>query len=178
MALPTIDRSRDLIVNQDLLPYSELFSKINARLNAVVIGHGHYPAYDGPAALPATLSKNIVTGLLREDLDFKGLTLTDDMSMGAVTATRELNEAVVAALEAGNDMVMVLGEPERITGAWESMCRAASDGRISRQRISKSFDNIARVKSSISPPHALTELSASRLKERIAELNLALQQPR
>jgi len=177
-ALPTIDRSRDQILNQDLLPYSELFSKINARLNAVIVGHGHYPAYDGPAALPATLSKNIVTGLLREELDFKGLTLTDDMSMGAVTATRELNEAVVVALEAGNDMVMVLGEPDQITGAWRAMCQAASDGRISRQRISKSFDNIARVKSSISPPHALTELSASRLKEKIAELNLALQQPR
>lgn len=177
-ALPTIDRSRDQILNQDLLPYSELFSKINARLNAVVIGHGHYPAYDGPAELPATLSKNIVTGLLREELDFKGLTITDDMTMGAVSSARDLREAAVVALEAGNDMVMVVGSPEQVHQSWESMCQAARDGRISRQRISKSFDNIARVKSSISPPHALTELSASRLKEKIAELNLALQQPR
>jgi beta-N-acetylhexosaminidase len=178
LALPTIDRSREQILNQDLLPYSELFSKINARLNSVVIGHGHYPAYDGPAALPATLSKNIVTGLLREELDFKGLTITDDMTMGAISTTRELREAAVVALEAGNDMVMVLGGAEQAREAWESMCQAARDGRISRQRISKSFDNIARVKSSVSPPHPLTELSVPRLKERIAELNLALQQPR
>jgi len=177
-ALPTIDRSREQILNQDLLPYSELFSKINARLNAVVIGHGHYPAYDGPAELPATLSKNIVTGLLREELDFKGLTITDDMGMGAVSTARDLREAAVVGLEAGNDMVMVVAGPEQVHEAWESMCQAARDGRIGRQRISKSFDNIARVKSSISPPHALTELSASRLKEKIAELNLALQQPR
>jgi len=178
MDLPTIDRSRDQILNQDLLPYSELFSKINARLNSVVVGHGHYPAYDGPAALPASLSKNIVTGLLREELDFKGLTITDDLTMGAVSAARELTEAAVVAFEAGNDMVMVLGTPERVYATWSSMCQAAREGRIGRQRISKSFDNIARVKSSISPPHPLTELSVSRLKDRIAELNLALQQPR
>jgi beta-N-acetylhexosaminidase len=177
-ALPTIDRSRDHILNQDLLPYGELFSKINARLNCVVVGHGHYPAYDGPAALPATLSKNIATGLLREELDFKGLTITDDMAMGAITMTRDLREAVVVAIEAGNDMVMVLAGPQQVHEAWESMVQAARDGRIGRQRISKSFDNIARVKSSISPPHSLTDLSVSRLKERIAELNLALQQPR
>jgi len=178
LALPTIDRSRDQILNQDLLPYSELFSKINARLNAVIVGHGHYTAYDGPAPLPATLSKNIVTHLLREEMGFKGLAITDDMAMGAISTTRDLREAAVGALEAGHDMVMVLGAPDRIREAWESMCQAAREGRISKQRISKSFDNIARVKSSISPPHALTEMSVSRQRERIAELNLALQQPR
>src|SRR5438552_3618631 len=60
--LPIIERSRDEITKQDLLPYTELFSKINARLNAVIVGHGHYPAIDGPSALPASLSRNIVNG--------------------------------------------------------------------------------------------------------------------
>src|SRR4029079_12433108 len=60
--LPVIERSRDEIMKEDLLPYLELFSKINARLNAIIIGHAHYPAFDGPSALPSSISKNIVTG--------------------------------------------------------------------------------------------------------------------
>jgi beta-N-acetylhexosaminidase len=52
--LPTIDRSRDEILKYEVAPYTELFSKINARLNAVIIAHGHYPAFDGPAPLPSS----------------------------------------------------------------------------------------------------------------------------
>src|ERR1051325_5970754 len=51
--LPTIDRSRDEINRVDLAPYMELFSKINARLNAVIVAHAHYPAIDGPSPLPS-----------------------------------------------------------------------------------------------------------------------------
>jgi len=176
--LPEVDRPRDQLMNNEVLPYSELFSKIIARLNTVMVGHAHYPAFDGPAPLPASISKNIVTGLLRDELGFKGLTITDDMEMGAITETRDFNEAVVQAIEAGNDMVMVASSPERATAAWESMTRAARDGRITRQRISRSFDNIARVKSTLSPPHPLTESAVLRLRERISELNLSLQHSR
>jgi beta-N-acetylhexosaminidase len=177
-ALPLVDRPRDQLMLNDVLPYSELFSKIIARLNTVMVGHAHYPAFDGPSPLPASISKNIVTGLLREELSFKGLTITDDMEMWAITKTREFKDAVVQAIEAGNDMVMVASSPERATEAWESMSRAAREDRITKQRISKSFDNIARVKSTVSPPHPLTEAAVLRLRERISELNLSLQHSR
>jgi beta-N-acetylhexosaminidase len=175
--LPTIDRSRDLMIREDLLPYTELFSKINARLNAVIIGHAHYPAIDGPSALPASLSKNIITGLLREELNYKGLTLTDDLEMGAITSTRDVAEAAVMAIEAGNDMVMVTGsgQPERVMTAWQGMVEAAQRGRITKTHISRAFDHIARIKSMISPPLAQSEMTIARLRERIAELNLVLQ---
>jgi beta-N-acetylhexosaminidase len=177
-SLPQIDSTRDQVINQAIQPYVELFSKINARLNAVMVGHGHYTAFDGHAPLPASLSRNIVTGLLREELDFKGLTVTDDLEMGAVTSVRGVPEAAVAAVEAGNDMVMIAGTADAANSAWTAMTRAAGDGRITKQRISKSFDNIARVKSMISPPHALGESGIVRLRDRIAELNVALQQVR
>jgi beta-N-acetylhexosaminidase len=175
--LPTIERSRDQITKEDLLPYTELFSKINARLNAVIIGHGHYPAIDGPSALPASLSRNIINGLLREELNYKGLTMTDDLEMGAITATRDIAEAAVMAIEAGNDMAMVSGsgQPERVLAAWQGMVEAAQKGRIAKVHISRAFDHIARVKSTISPPHAQSEMAVARLRERIAELNLVLQ---
>ena len=173
--LPQIDRSRDELLKNDVAPYVELFSKINARLNAVITGHAHYTAIDGPAALPASISKNVVTGLLREDLGFKGLTITDDIEMGAVTIARDITEAAVAAVEAGNDMVMVAGSPERASDAWQAMVRAARDGRITRTHISRAFDHIARIKSMVSPPHTQTEMAVSRLRERVAEINLVLQ---
>src|SRR5262245_8359030 len=57
--LPEVTRSRDELLKHDVAPYTELFSKINARLSAIMVGHAHYPALDGPAPLPASLSKNV-----------------------------------------------------------------------------------------------------------------------
>lgn len=175
--LPTIDRPRDQLLKHEIAPYTELFSKINARLNAVIIGHCHYPAFDGPSPLASSLSKNIVTGLLREELGFKGLTMTDDLEMGAIVGTRELSEAAVMAIEAGNDMVMIADSDstERATTAWEAMIKAANEGRITGTHISRAFDHLARIKSMISPPMAYSEQAIARIRERIGELNLMLQ---
>lgn len=174
-ALPTMDASRDEIMKNELAPYAELFSKINARLNAVIVAHAHYPAFDGPAALPASLSKNIVTGLLREEMSFRGLVITDDLEMGAITSRRSVSEAAVMAIEAGNDMVMVVGTAEHSTAAWRAMTDAAREGRITKTHISRAFDHIARIKSMVSPPQPQNEMAVARLKERVAELNLILQ---
>lgn len=173
--LPIVESPKDEVLRQGAAPYLELFSKINARLNGVLIGHAHYPAFDGPSPLPASLSKNIVTGFLREELNFKGLVITDDLDMGAITSMRSLNEAAVAAIEAGNDMVMITGSTENIIGVWQSVVEVHKAGRITKSHISRSFDHIARVKSMVSSPHPLNDIAVSRLRERIAELNLVLQ---
>jgi beta-N-acetylhexosaminidase len=83
-------------------------------------------------------------------LGFKGLTVTDDLEMGAITATRDLSEAAVMAIEAGIDMVLIAGSPERATAAWEAMVNAAREGRITKTHISRSFDHLARIKSMLS----------------------------
>ena len=175
--LPTIDRSRDELLRHEIAPYVELFSKINARLNTVVIAHAHYPAFDGPAPLPSSLSKNIITGLLREELGFKGLTITDDLGMGAIVAARDLSESAVMAIEAGVDMVMVADSTstERATTAWEAMVRAANEARINKTHWNRAFDHLARIKSMLSPPLAYSEQAVARIRERIGELNLTLQ---
>jgi beta-N-acetylhexosaminidase len=173
--LPVVDSARDDIMKRDVAPYSELFSKINARLSAVMVGHAHYSAFDGTAPLPASLSKNVVTGLLREELGFKGLAITDDLDMGAITSTREIGEAAIQAIEAGHDMVMVTGSIESVTAAWQAMNEAARDGRITKTHIRRAFDHIARIKSMLSPPHALNDGVIARLRERVTELNLILQ---
>ncbi len=173
--IPKVNGTRDDLMKRDIAPYTELFSKINARLSAVMVAHAHYPALDGPSPLPASLSKNVVTGLLREELGFKGLIITDDLDMGAINSTREIGEAAVQAIEAGHDMVMVTGSTECATVAWQAMTQAAQDGRITKSHIRRAFDHIARIKSMLSPPHTLNDGAISRLSERVAELNLILQ---
>jgi beta-N-acetylhexosaminidase len=171
--LPSIDRPRDLMAKQELLPYAELFNKLNARLNAIIVANAHYEAFDGPAPLPASLSKNIMQGLLREELGFKGMAITDDLALPSIM--RDLAEASLAAIEAGADMITICAPPEDTFRAWRALVEAANQGRITRQRISRSFDNIARVKAMIWPPIPITDMAVSRLKERIAELNLLVQ---
>jgi beta-N-acetylhexosaminidase len=173
--LPRVEGSRDDIMKRDIAPYTELFSKINARLSAVMVAHAHYPALDGPSPLPASLSKNIVTGLLREELGFKGLVITDDLDMGAITSARPVAEAAIEAIEAGHDMVMVTGSTESVIAAWQAMTGAARDGQITKGHIRRAFDHIARIKSMLSPPHALSDGAISRLRERVAELSIVLQ---
>ncbi len=178
--LPVINRSRDEIMRYEISPYTEMFSKINARLNAVIVAHAHYPAFDGPSPLPSSLSKNIVTGLLRDELSFKGLSITDDLEMGAITKSRDIGEAAVMAIEAGVDMVMVTGahSPDAGNQSWQAMTEAARNGRITKTHINRAFDHIARIKSMVSPPHAVSDMNIARLRERIAELNLVLQHSR
>ncbi len=176
--LPQVNLSRDEMQKRDLLPYVEMFSKINSRLVAVMISHAHYTAYDGAAALPASISRNVVNGLLRDELSFKGLAITDDIEMGAITENRSAGEAAVMAIEAGVDMALTCGTPESTMQIWQAMVAAANQNRITRTHISRAFDHIARVKAMVSPPHPFTDTTVSRLYEQIAELNLALQDGR
>lgn len=174
-ALPQVNLTREELKERDLLPYLELFSKINSRLVAVMISHAHYTAYDGSSALPASLSKNVVNGLLRDEMNFRGLVITDDLGMGAITATRSISEAAIMAIEAGVDMALVCASPEQTLEVWQAMVEAANRGRITRTHISRAFDHIARIKSMVSPPHVFHEETILRLRDAIEELNGSLQ---
>lgn len=173
--MPQVALSRDELKKRELLPYIEMFSKINSRLVAVMVDHANYTAYDSQPPLPASLSKNIVNGLLRDELNFKGLSITDDLGMGAITANYNVGEAAVMAIDAGNDMVLVCDSVERAVEAWQKMVDAASMGRITKTHINRAFDHIARVKSRVSPPHPLHEGDIDRLRDQIAELNQSLE---
>jgi beta-N-acetylhexosaminidase len=177
-SMPQVTLSREELRKRDLLPYIEMFTKINSRLVAVMVAHAHYTAYDSASPLPGSISKNIVNGLLRDELGFKGLSITDDLCMGAITSSHSLGEAAVMAIDAGNDMAMVCGTPEQATEAWQAMVEAANKGRITKTHINRSFDHIARIKSMVSPPHPLHETTIERLRDQIAELHQALESSR
>jgi beta-N-acetylhexosaminidase len=104
-SVPVIDRSRDLLDACELVPFR---TAIAAGVQSVMTGHLLVPAYDDE--LPATLSRRILTGLLREELGFEGLIVTDGIEMEGVRRTYGLEAATVRALTAGADAVCVGGD--------------------------------------------------------------------
>ncbi|HZS48931.1 MAG TPA: beta-N-acetylhexosaminidase [Blastocatellia bacterium] len=171
--LPVVKRTRDQLWAEDIAPYRDLFSKLNARLNVVMISHAHYEAFD-TTRIPGSLSHNVVTKLLRDEMEFKGLTITDDMEMGAILNSMDFGEACVMAVEAGEDMLAVCQKTERIYQAHEALVRAMRNGRFSERRISRSLNHIASIKSIASSPQHYSEMALSRLSEKMNDLTTLL----
>jgi len=136
--LPTIGRTREQILAEDVAPYVKLMR----RLTAIMVGHGHYPAFDGRKPRPASLSKAIVTELLRNQLGFGGLVLTDDMEMGAISQIGSFEESIVEAFAAGADVILVCHTAEKALAAREALTKAVESGRICAQDLARSQQRI------------------------------------
>jgi beta-N-acetylhexosaminidase len=136
--LPTIQRTRESMLAEDIAPYARLMR----RLTAIMVGHGHYPAFDGEKPRPASLSPTIITDLLRKELGFTGLVLTDDMEMGAISEIGSFEDAVVESFQAGADMILVCHTAEKALAANEALTKAIESGRISFQRLFESQQRI------------------------------------
>ena len=95
--LPTIEVGRDVMMQRELLPYKNLIAK--GLLPCIMIAHSVFPAFD-PDNI-STVSKKVITGLLREELGFEGVVTTDSMTMGAIASTYGVANACAMALEAG-----------------------------------------------------------------------------
>jgi beta-N-acetylhexosaminidase len=130
VVLPRVRRSRRDLVRIDLAPFRRA---VAARIPCLMTAHVLYPALDRTS--PASLSRPIVTGILRRALGFRGVIVSDDLEMGAVAHRLAPEEAAVRAVAAGTDMLLVcadLGVAER---AREGLTAALADGRISRPRL-------------------------------------------
>ncbi|HTS19630.1 MAG TPA: beta-N-acetylhexosaminidase [Verrucomicrobiae bacterium] len=138
--LPTIRRTREQILGEDVVPYV----KFMRRLTAVMVGHGHYPAFDGKKPQPASLSKSIVTELLRNRLGFGGVILTDDMEMGAISQIASFTDAVLEGFMAGVDILLVCHTPEKMLAAHEALTKAIESGRIRAAQLAESRERIQR----------------------------------
>ena len=113
--LPVADISRADLLKEDLLPYTALMPE----LDAIMACHLHFPQLD--ADLPASLSKKILTGLLRDQLGYDGLILTDDLDMGAIVQNYGRGNDIKLALEAGADIALVCHEMATLPAALENL---------------------------------------------------------
>lgn len=122
--LPLISKSMPQLDSLELYPFKELFK---AGVGSVMIAHLAIPAIDNTTNQPTSLSKNNIIGLLRNELDYEGLTFTDALEMKGVTKFFPAGEAAVQALIAGNDMLCL---PEDVTAAINAI-----QGAIKKKRL-------------------------------------------
>lgn len=128
VASPRVERAREELETVDLPPFR---SGIAAGAPTVMTTHITFPALD--PCLPATFSPAIVNGLLRGQLLFRGVVVTDDLEMAGSTSVMSLEEGALSALKAGVDLLLVSGMilPERdLTGLLESLAGALREGRL------------------------------------------------
>jgi beta-N-acetylhexosaminidase len=178
--MPVVRLSHDDLIAQDLAPYIELFQRRDDRVRCVMVSHGGFPNIDireevtGGLLEPASLNYNIVTKLLREELGYKHLVVTDDLEMGAIARHCEIEDAAVRASLAGEDMLLICASPEKIQRGYHGLLDAAKNGRLSQARIQQSLDRIAKTKTIMEPPVPLDFARFQLLSDEIAKLNSKL----
>lgn len=145
----TVDSHLDLptlhFTETELAPFRAL---IEAGLPAMLVAHGYYPALQdaaGESHLPSSASPAIIRGLLRGQLGFKGVILTDDMCMGAITRHRGAVEAALLALEAGVDILLYKQSTEAEWAVFEAVVAAYESGRLDPAELDAAVARIDRL---------------------------------
>lgn len=126
---------------RDLVPFR---AAIEAGVPAVMLSHALYPMNDFTA--PASLTRSIATGLLRDELGFAGVAITDDLADPAITSSYEVPDAAVRALQAGADMLFVSGAEGDQQAAYSAVLRAAQDGELPRRRLDEALRRVLEAK--------------------------------
>jgi beta-N-acetylhexosaminidase len=139
--LPVINSSRATIEQTDLAPYRALMSH---HPGMVMTTDLLMPALD--PKLPAELSKPIVTGILRDEIGYDGVVVTDALYMQGITDRFSFTQAAIMAFEAGNDMIMAPWRPNMIQAIITGMKAELQKGKITQQQIDASVTRILALK--------------------------------
>ena len=179
--MPMVPLTKDDLMAQDLAPYIELFQRADDRVRVVMVSHGGFPNIDikkgttSGLVTPASINPHIVTTLLRQELEFKHLVVTDDLEMGAIAKHFEIEDASTRAFEAGEDMLLICATPETIRRGYHALLEAAGAGKITEKRIQASLKRISSAKALTEPPLPLDMEKYNRLADEIRELNVTLE---
>ncbi|NJW53393.1 glycoside hydrolase family 3 N-terminal domain-containing protein [Salinimicrobium oceani] len=134
--LPTIDFSRDRIFREELFPYRQL---IEEGLTGVMVAHLNVPSLEQRDNFPSSLSHDIVTGILKEEMEFNGLIITDALNMKGVADFDEPGEIELAAFLAGNDILLF---SEDVPKATAKIIEALHLGLFTEERLAHSVRKI------------------------------------
>jgi beta-N-acetylhexosaminidase len=140
LSLATVPGDKAELEGTELVPFR---AAIAAGVSSIMPGHLSVPAFETDPHLPATLSKSILTGLLRDEMKFRGLVVTDAMDMGGVTSLFAPGEAAVRSVEAGADVLLLPPVPDAAMAGLED---AVKSGRIQIGRIDDSVRRILAAK--------------------------------
>ncbi|WP_294157850.1 glycoside hydrolase family 3 protein [uncultured Selenomonas sp.] len=140
----TVDASKATLEAEDLVPFRDTIASRAPENYFILVSHLIYPALDPDHS--ASLSKNIMTDLLRNEMGYNGIIITDDMEMGAVANHVPYRKLGVLAVQAGADIVMICHEYEHENDIYMGILEAAQAGEISEAQIDASVRRIVRAK--------------------------------
>lgn len=165
---PEVDATMKEMVKNDLSPFAAMEETMGDHW-AVMLAHVSYPKLDS-SGTPATFSKPIVTGILRKQMGFNGLVITDDIEMAGAETIKDTHLRALKAIEAGADMIMVAWNKKLQAEIAVSLVKAVKSGRLSESRVDESLRRIIAFKARYSTmdPHIPTD----------DELRFALQNPK
>jgi beta-N-acetylhexosaminidase len=160
--LPKISRTREDLDRNELAVFRQFTDKIDSMMTC----HGWYPCFE-PKKTPATLSRRVVTRLLREEMRFDGLIMTDDLDMGAILNEYGLEETIRLAIAAGNDLAMICHRIQEI----EQVHRIL--GALPRDQIDRALESVARFKKNLTRPDLFSEAAFRKIDREIWDLRVA-----
>ncbi len=161
--LPKIGRSRADLNDNEL----GVFRHFVGQVDSMMICHGWYPVFERRKK-PASLSRRVVTDLLRGELRFDGLVMTDDLDMGAILNEYPFDEMLRLALGAGNDLAMICHRVEKIGEA------VAVIEKLPRKSIDRAQESVARFKTKLMAPEAFSEEAFRKIDDEIWDLRVAV----
>jgi beta-N-acetylhexosaminidase len=170
--LPKIERTRDQLDEQELAVFRAFVDSKSASggpnvVDSMMICHGWYPCFS-PDKKPASLAREVVTTLLRDELRFDGLIMTDDLDMGAILNEYGLEETIRLAIEAGNDLAMICHRVSSIEEVHQTL------GTLPHAQIDRALQSVARFKTKLQPPHEFSESAFQEIDRSIWDLRVSV----
>ena len=139
-------------------------------VDSMMICHGWYPSFE-PQKIPASLSHRIVSELLRDEMGFEGLIMTDDLDMGAILNEYSLEETIRLAIAAGNDLAMICHRVSEIENAHRIL------EQLPRDQIDRALAGVAQFKKTLRPPAEFSEAAFRTLDDDVWNLRVAVLGP-
>src|SRR5438093_2067025 len=161
--LPRIDRTREQLDRNELAVFREFVDDVDS----MMICHGWYPCFESKKT-PATLSWRIITDLLRNELGFEGLIMTDDLDMGAILTGYQLEDTIRLVIAAGNDLAMICHRIPEIENVHRIL------GTLPHKQIDRALKSVARFKKNLTPPDQFSQAAFRKVDSEIWDLRLAV----
>lgn len=165
VGLPVVGKDLARLKSFELIPFKNAIDK---GADCVMVAHILLTKID--AENPASLSPTVIDDILRLQLNFEGVVITDDMTMGAVTKNYDLATAAIKAVNAGNDIILVAHKYENALLTFHTINKAVLDGLISEERIDQSVYRIYTLKNKYSlKDHEINSINIDGLNDKIGE---------
>lgn len=166
--LGTVPHSRERLDAVELPPFR---TALRADVKLVMTAHLGITSIDGDNPPPATLSPNVINGLLRRDLGFDGVVITDAMDMHAIRQGELLREDSLRAAQAGADLLLITSDPQDQRRAYEALLQGAQNGHLNQEDLIASIESIARLKNWLAEHQTSPDLGVIQCDEHMRVAN-------